>query len=134
MLHNEQYGILKEFAELENTPNVPGLDLPGLDIVSLSKGYGARSLTAATREELATPFRERARLPCPSPATSAAYWVSVARTKLIRDHPAESDTAILQGSRYRRTHALDSNALATALSSGLSMPSANSRPTPGGSL
>ena len=26
---NQEYGILKEFAELEKTPNVPGLDLPG---------------------------------------------------------------------------------------------------------
>ena len=25
---------------LEDTPGVPGLDLPGIDIVSLAKGYG----------------------------------------------------------------------------------------------
>jgi benzoylformate decarboxylase len=25
---------------LEETPNVPGLDLPGLDIVALAKGFG----------------------------------------------------------------------------------------------
>ncbi|MCJ8144564.1 benzoylformate decarboxylase [Ancylobacter sp. A5.8] len=57
VLQNEQYGILKEFAELENTPNVPGLDLPGLDIVALGTGYGARSMRAdtadAVREALA---------------------------------------------------------------------------------
>ncbi|MHC5225381.1 benzoylformate decarboxylase [Ignatzschineria sp. LJL83] len=41
---NEEYAILKSFAELENTPNVPGLDLPGLDIVSLAKGYGCIGL------------------------------------------------------------------------------------------
>jgi benzoylformate decarboxylase len=27
-------------AELEETPGVPGLTLPGIDIVSLAKGYG----------------------------------------------------------------------------------------------
>ena len=37
---NGEYAILKSFAELENSPGVPGLDLPGLDIVSLAKGYG----------------------------------------------------------------------------------------------
>jgi len=43
VFQNHEYGILKEFAVFQNTPNVPGLDLPGLDIVSLAKGYGANS-------------------------------------------------------------------------------------------
>jgi hypothetical protein len=33
-----EYAILKEFAVLEKTPNVPALDVPGLDIVSTAKG------------------------------------------------------------------------------------------------
>lgn len=57
VLQNEEYGILKEFAELEETPNVPGLDLPGLDIVSLSKGYGATTTLAATVEDVAAAYR-----------------------------------------------------------------------------
>lgn len=40
VMRNNAYTILKSFAEFENTPGVPGLDLPGLDIVSLAKGYG----------------------------------------------------------------------------------------------
>ena len=40
VLRNAEYWILKSFAELEETPGVPGLDLPGIDIVSLAKGYG----------------------------------------------------------------------------------------------
>ena len=36
---NREYAILKEFAELEKTPNVPGVDLPPLDIVSTAKGF-----------------------------------------------------------------------------------------------
>jgi benzoylformate decarboxylase len=57
VLHNEEYAILKEFAELEETPNVPGLDLPGLDIVSLGKGYGACSTSAKTAEEVQQAFQ-----------------------------------------------------------------------------
>lgn len=39
-LRNGEYGILKSFAVLEETPGVPGLDIPGLDLVSLAKGFG----------------------------------------------------------------------------------------------
>jgi benzoylformate decarboxylase len=39
-LRNGEYGILKSFAVLEQTPGVPGLDIPGLDLVSLAKGFG----------------------------------------------------------------------------------------------
>ena len=40
VLRNDEYCILKSFAKLEETPGVPGLDLPDIDIVSLAKGYG----------------------------------------------------------------------------------------------
>jgi benzoylformate decarboxylase len=40
ILRNEEYAILKSFAVLEQTPGVPGLDIPGLDFVSIAKGYG----------------------------------------------------------------------------------------------
>ncbi|HEY6762331.1 MAG TPA: benzoylformate decarboxylase [Baekduia sp.] len=40
VLRNEEYAILKAFAAAEETPGVPGLDLPGLDCVSIAKGYG----------------------------------------------------------------------------------------------
>jgi benzoylformate decarboxylase len=42
---NGEYAILKEFAELEKTPNVPALDLPFLDIVFLAKGFGCPQQT-----------------------------------------------------------------------------------------
>ena len=57
VLQNHEYGILKEFAVLEETPNVPGLDLPGLDIVSLAKGYGATAVHAETTDDLAQAYR-----------------------------------------------------------------------------
>ena len=37
---NQQYAILKAFAELKHTPGVPALDLPGLDIIAVAHGYG----------------------------------------------------------------------------------------------
>ncbi|MGQ3674832.1 benzoylformate decarboxylase [Xanthobacter sp. TB0139] len=40
VMRNGQYGILKSFARLEETPGVPGLDIPDIDIVSLARGYG----------------------------------------------------------------------------------------------
>jgi benzoylformate decarboxylase len=40
VLRNEEYCILKSFAVLEQTPGVPGLDLPGIDIASIARGYG----------------------------------------------------------------------------------------------
>jgi benzoylformate decarboxylase len=40
VMRNDEYAILKSFAVLEQTPGVPGLDLPGIDIASLARGYG----------------------------------------------------------------------------------------------
>jgi benzoylformate decarboxylase len=49
VLNNGQYGILKAFAAFQRTPGVPGLDLPGLDIPEIARGFGAeaRRVTAA---------------------------------------------------------------------------------------
>src|SRR4051795_9570343 len=40
IMRNEEYAILKSFANLLQTPGVPGLELPGMDFVSIAKGYG----------------------------------------------------------------------------------------------
>ncbi|MCU1337109.1 MAG: mdlC [Bryobacterales bacterium] len=56
VLCNDEYATLKEFAVLENTPNVPALDLPGLDIVSTAKGFGCIGVQAKTNEELKIAF------------------------------------------------------------------------------
>lgn len=47
---NGAYAILKSFAALEETAGVPGLDLPGLDLVSLARGYGCEALRVETAE------------------------------------------------------------------------------------
>ena len=54
---NDEYAILKEFAVLEKTPNVPALDLPGLDIVATAKAFGCVGVAANTTEEIKAAFR-----------------------------------------------------------------------------
>ena len=49
---NTEYAILKAFAEVTNTPNVPGLDLPGLDIVSQAQGFGVEAVRVSDPHEL----------------------------------------------------------------------------------
>jgi benzoylformate decarboxylase len=53
---NGEYAVLKEFAELEETPNVPALDLPELDIVSTAKGFGCAAVGARTKKEIQEAF------------------------------------------------------------------------------
>ncbi|WP_206612410.1 benzoylformate decarboxylase [Prescottella agglutinans] len=49
---NAEYAILKAFAKLEETPGVPGLDIPSLDFVSLGEGYGCTGDRAETMAEV----------------------------------------------------------------------------------
>ena len=58
VMRNGEYCILKSFAELEKTPGVPGLDLPGLDIASLAKGFGCRAVNVDSTEKLAAAFTD----------------------------------------------------------------------------
>ena len=55
---NSEYAILKSFAKLEGTPGVPGLDLPGLDIASLARGYGCTAQEVATPADTTDAMRE----------------------------------------------------------------------------
>jgi benzoylformate decarboxylase len=57
VFRNGEYSILKSFAQLEEAPGVPGLDLPGLDIASIAKGFGLRSVHANTAEEIRDEFK-----------------------------------------------------------------------------
>ena len=56
VMRNEEYSILKSFAVLEETPGVPGLDLPGLDIASVARGFGCHAVDVATTDELEREF------------------------------------------------------------------------------
>src|SRR6201999_1881685 len=56
VMRNEEYSVLKAFALLEKTPNVPGLDLPGLDIASIATVFGLHAVNVAPTEKLAAEF------------------------------------------------------------------------------
>lgn len=49
---NAEYAVVKEFGVWEKTPNVPGLDLPGLDIVGTAASYGVDAYEAGTTDEV----------------------------------------------------------------------------------
>jgi benzoylformate decarboxylase len=49
---NAEYGILKEFGGIEHTTGVPGLDLPGLDIVATAASYGVDAHQARSTDDL----------------------------------------------------------------------------------
>jgi benzoylformate decarboxylase len=58
VLRNDEYGILKWFAALEQVAGAPGLELPALDTAAVASGYGVQSVNADTREELTAALRE----------------------------------------------------------------------------
>lgn len=49
---NQQYAILKAFAELKHTPGVPALDLPGLDVTAVARGYGCAAEVVTSLDAL----------------------------------------------------------------------------------
>jgi thiamine pyrophosphate-dependent acetolactate synthase large subunit-like protein len=49
---NAEYGVVKEFGVWEKTPNVPGLDIPGLDIVATAASYGVDAHEAHSSDEV----------------------------------------------------------------------------------
>ncbi len=68
---NGEYAILKSFAELEQTRGVPGLDLPGLDITLIARGYGCTSLDVSTPGAAREAFREALARPGPTVIVAA---------------------------------------------------------------
>ncbi len=57
VLRNEEYMILKWFAELEQAASVPGLDLAGLDVAAVAGAYGVPSVEVSERGELVEALR-----------------------------------------------------------------------------
>lgn len=55
---NGEYAILKAFANFENCPGVPGLDIPGLKPSLLAAGYGATGVVASTAKEVHGALRD----------------------------------------------------------------------------
>src|SRR5947209_4736914 len=57
ILRNDEYMILKWFAMLEQVSGAPGLDLPGLDVAAVARGYGLPAQDVSGREELTEALR-----------------------------------------------------------------------------
>jgi benzoylformate decarboxylase len=51
VLRSGEYSILESFGELQHTPGVPGLDLPGLDIPSVARGFGCWAVQSDTADD-----------------------------------------------------------------------------------
>ncbi len=62
---NHAYNILKSFKGQLGTPGVPGLDIPGLDFVSLAAGYGVAGERVDKPEALADALRRGMAEPAP---------------------------------------------------------------------
>jgi benzoylformate decarboxylase len=52
VLRNEEYSILKWFADIEEVQGAPGLDLPALEVAKVAEAYGVSSTSVSGREEL----------------------------------------------------------------------------------
>ncbi len=50
VLRNEEYAILKWFADVEQVSGAPGLDLPKLDVAAVAEGYGVKAHRVADRD------------------------------------------------------------------------------------
>jgi benzoylformate decarboxylase len=57
VLRNEEYMILKWFAQLEEVEGAPGLDLKGLDVATVAEAYGVPAQEVYGREEVAQALR-----------------------------------------------------------------------------
>ena len=52
VLRNEEYGILKWFADIEQVTGAPGLDLPALETADVARAYGVSARRVRGREDL----------------------------------------------------------------------------------
>jgi benzoylformate decarboxylase len=52
VLRNEEYGILKWFADIEQVTGAPGLDLPALETAEVARAYGVSSRRVKERDAL----------------------------------------------------------------------------------
>ncbi len=57
VLRNEEYAILKWFAEIEQVTGSPGLDLPALESAQIASGYGIESEMVKTAAEIETAIK-----------------------------------------------------------------------------
>jgi benzoylformate decarboxylase len=52
VMRNEEYAILKWFADVEQVQGAPGLDLPALEVAAVAEGYGVASRRVKGRDDV----------------------------------------------------------------------------------
>ncbi|WP_242703516.1 benzoylformate decarboxylase [Arthrobacter sp. D5-1] len=57
IINNGGYGALAAFAQRMGVPSVPGLELGGIDFVSIAEGYGVPAQKTRTREEFQLAYK-----------------------------------------------------------------------------
>jgi benzoylformate decarboxylase len=58
VLRNDEYAILKWFGALEQVSDVPGMELPGVDVAAVARAYGVPAREVRGRAELTEALRE----------------------------------------------------------------------------
>jgi benzoylformate decarboxylase len=58
VINNSGYGAMRSFSQVMQVRNVPGLDLPGIDFVSLVRSMGCRAVRVTASAELDTALAE----------------------------------------------------------------------------
>ncbi|MGH2479622.1 MAG: thiamine pyrophosphate-dependent enzyme, partial [Ktedonobacteraceae bacterium] len=53
ILNNQEYAALKSFSRMFNTTEFNGVDLPGIDICAIARGYGCETLCVDKASDLA---------------------------------------------------------------------------------
>jgi benzoylformate decarboxylase len=77
VFRNSEYSALKAFCDFTQVGrNVPGMNLPGIDIVKIAQGYGMNAQEIASPQDLEPAFRKafgahEPRLICVNVASSA---------------------------------------------------------------
>ncbi len=71
VLRNEEYAILKWFADIEEVSGAPGLDLPALDSAAIASGYGLESRRVSDSGELGEALSQA--IPSSTPAADRGW-------------------------------------------------------------
>jgi benzoylformate decarboxylase len=53
VINNRGYGAMRSFSQVMQVRNVPGLELPGLDIVKIAQGFGCDAMQVTQAADLA---------------------------------------------------------------------------------
>ncbi|MEV4518297.1 benzoylformate decarboxylase [Dactylosporangium sp. NPDC049525] len=78
---NDEYAALKQFTELMDAPDTPGLELPALDVVGLATAYGVPAVRADTLDAFTTELRRALA------ATDGPRLIEIPQRRFAGDQP-----------------------------------------------